>query len=100
MIVRDGNALRVQGPITMATARAVLEEGLGLFAQDDLQIDLGEVQEVDSSAVSLLLEWVRAARGKNRRLTYVNLPENLKSLASLYGVLELLPRGDAPGRDG
>ncbi len=100
MIVRDGSALRVQGPITMATARAVLEEGLGLFAQDDLQIDLGEVQEVDSSAVSLLLEWVRTARGKNRRLTYVNLPENLKSLASLYGVLELLPRGDAPGRDG
>jgi phospholipid transport system transporter-binding protein len=45
---------------------------------------------VDSAAVSLLLEWRRAAHGGNRRIEYVNLPDNLKSLAALYGVAELL----------
>jgi phospholipid transport system transporter-binding protein len=45
---------------------------------------------VDSAAVSLLLEWQRTARAANRRIEFVNLPENLKSLAALYGVSELL----------
>lgn len=94
MIVREGAGLRVEGPITLANARSVLEEGLGLLDGSDMRVDLGQVQEVDSSAVSVLLEWARAAEGK-RRLTYVRVPENLKSLAGLYGVLELLPVEDA-----
>lgn len=94
MIVREGPGLRVEGPITLANARSVLEEGLGLLDGNDMRVDFGQVQEVDSSAVSVLLEWARAAEGK-RRLTYVRLPENLKSLAGLYGVLELLPLEDA-----
>jgi phospholipid transport system transporter-binding protein len=78
----------------MANARAVLDEGLAALLGDDMQIDLAQVKEVDSSAVGLLLEWVRAAQRENRRLILVNLPQNLHSLASLYGVLDLLPRGE------
>jgi phospholipid transport system transporter-binding protein len=40
--------------------------------------------------VSLLLEWRRQARRANRTIRYVNLPANLKSLAELYGVTDLL----------
>jgi phospholipid transport system transporter-binding protein len=40
--------------------------------------------------VSLLLEWRRRARHASRTVRYVNLPANLKSLAELYGVTELL----------
>jgi ABC-type transporter Mla MlaB component len=37
-----------------------------------------------------LLEWRRQALAANRRVEYINLPSNLKSLADLYGVSDLL----------
>jgi phospholipid transport system transporter-binding protein len=48
------------------------------------------VTEVDSSALSLLLEWRRAAERSGRTIRYRNLPASLKSLAELYGITELL----------
>jgi phospholipid transport system transporter-binding protein len=45
---------------------------------------------VDSSALSLLLEWRREAARNGREVRYRNLPASMKSLAELYGVTELL----------
>jgi phospholipid transport system transporter-binding protein len=45
---------------------------------------------VDSSAVSLLLEWRRTAQAAARRVEFVSIPPNLQSLADLYGVADLL----------
>jgi phospholipid transport system transporter-binding protein len=74
----------------MANVTGVLAEGAGLFQGSDVLVDLSGVTEVDSSAVSLLLEWRRQAFAAKRRIVYVNLPSNLKSLAVLYGVSDLL----------
>lgn len=90
MIRRDGSAFLVEGAITMANVEEVLAEGLRLFDGPDVRVDLGGVTEVDSSAVSLLLEWSRQAAREGRRLVFVNLTPNLRSLAALYGVSDLI----------
>ncbi|MHB8166324.1 MAG: STAS domain-containing protein, partial [Sulfuricella sp.] len=59
MIVPDGDNYRIQGRITIANANALLTEGLKLFVRDGLVVDLSQLEEVDSSAVSLVLEWLR-----------------------------------------
>jgi phospholipid transport system transporter-binding protein len=87
---QDG-AFRVRGPITMDNVQAVLEQGNARFGRGEVTVDLSGVAEVDSSSVSLLLQWVREAGAAGRRLRYVNLNPNVKSLAVLYGVIELLP---------
>jgi phospholipid transport system transporter-binding protein len=61
-----------------------------VFAGSNLVVDLSGVSEVDSSALSLLLEWQRTARAAGRVIAFTHLPANLKSLADLYGVSELL----------
>jgi phospholipid transport system transporter-binding protein len=91
MILEDGTGFRVQGPITMRNVVALLDEGRRLFADGRVVVDLSEVSEVDSTAVSLLLQWVREAGGRGQRLEFRNLPSNLRSLATLYGVTELIP---------
>ena len=91
MILRDGDKLSVQGPVTIGTVVAVIAQGVALLDRDDLVIDLAQVSEVDSSAVSMLLEWQREAGRSNRKLRFANMPENLQSLARLYGVSELIP---------
>lgn len=95
MISQDGDNYRVQGRITIANANALLAEGLKLFVRDGLVVDLSQLEEVDSSAVSLLLEWLREAQRNQRKLRFTNLPDNLKSLATLYGVLDLIQPAEA-----
>ena len=90
MISCNGGRCAVHGPLTMANVTDVLKESASLLTDSAVQVDLAGVTEVDSSAVSLLLEWRRRALAENRRIEYVNLPSNLKSLADLYGVSELL----------
>ena len=90
MISCEGERCIVQGPITIANATAVLAESASLFTMPRVIVDLAGVTEVDSAAVSLLLEWRRAAARANRHIEFANLPENLKSLADLYGVSHLI----------
>ena len=90
MISCTGERCTVQGPITLTNVTALLAESVPLFTGSRIIVDLGGVTELDSSAVSLLLEWRREAARASRRIEYVNLPANLKSLAELYGVSHLL----------
>jgi phospholipid transport system transporter-binding protein len=90
MIERAGERLLVRGAITLADVTRWRALGLEAIDRDGLTIDLAGVTDADSSALSLLLEWQRAAKARGFRLSYEGLPENLRSLARVYGVLELL----------
>jgi phospholipid transport system transporter-binding protein len=79
----------------MGNVTGLLADSTQLFRVADLVVDLSGVSDVDSSAVSLLLEWRRVAQAAARRVEFVNIPPNLKSLADLYGVADLLlPRSN------
>jgi len=89
---QDGRC-RLTGAVNLENVIALREQGLSLFTAAVTELDLSGVTEVDSTALSLLFEWRRAALAANRRIRYVNLPENLSSLARLYGVTELVAAG-------
>ncbi len=91
MIRREGDRLHVAGEVSLDTVLAWREAGLRELDRDGLVVDLSGVVEADSSALSLLFEWQRAARERGYTLKFCNLPENMKSLAEVYGVLELIP---------
>ncbi|MBX9631864.1 MAG: STAS domain-containing protein [Burkholderiales bacterium] len=91
MIRRDGDRLVVEGAVTMEEVPGLLAQGLMLLDRGETRIDLAGVTAADSSAVALLLEWLRAAQRAGGRIVYLNLDNSLKSLADLYGVTELLP---------
>lgn len=76
--------------MTVDQVNALLAESSALVMPGE--IDLGQVSEVDTTAVSLLFEWQRQAQAKRSTITFVNLPDNLVSLAKLYGVSDLIPQ--------
>jgi phospholipid transport system transporter-binding protein len=41
----------------------------------------------------MLLEWQREAVRRKHEITFVNVPEKLKSLLRLYNLFELVPQG-------
>ena len=86
---KDGRC-QVEGPITMGNVTAVLAESARLFEGAAVVVDLAGVTDVDSAAVSLLLEWRRAAAKASRRIDSRTCPPSLTSLAELYGVSHLI----------
>ena len=77
--------------IGMTNAAAVAVEGRAAIEGGDADFDLSAVARCDSSAVAVLLEWQRAARARGLTLSIASAPPGLASLASVYGVEELLP---------
>ncbi len=92
MIVRDGEWMVVQGSLNMDTVPKLFESGLKQLAGEDLNVDFSQVESVDSAAVGMLLGWARSAQRLQHVLRVKGLPEDLLSLAHLYGVAEMLPR--------
>jgi phospholipid transport system transporter-binding protein len=91
MITQDGGRLQVSGRLTMETVAALFDTDLQADASGALVVDLGKVEAVDSAAVSLLLSWLRRAQSNRVAISFDHVPDNLLSLARLYGVAELLP---------
>ena len=89
MLSREAEVLKISGPINIDSVANLLAES-GKLIRDVNVVDLGKVTEVDSSAISLMLEWQRQVQPKTLRFT--NLPASLKSLAELYGVTGLIPQ--------
>jgi len=95
VIERDDGRLVVRGRLTIATVPAIFETGLHHLTSEDLLVDFSQIEAVDSAAVSMLLGWLRAARRSQRTLRITGLPDDLLSLAHLYGVADLLPQQSA-----
>ena len=74
----------------MRNVTSVLAESAGKITDSHVVVDLSGVTEVDSSAISLLLEWRREAARAGRRVEFQNVPPNLRTLAELYGVSDLV----------
>jgi phospholipid transport system transporter-binding protein len=92
MMQVNGDVLRLEGALTMATVGALLDAGRRQLAAADRVIDLSAVTVADSAALALLFDWLRTARANGRRLVVRGMPEGMRSLAAVYGVEALLPQ--------
>jgi phospholipid transport system transporter-binding protein len=79
------------GPsLTNRNAAQVLRDGLVRLAQGEVQVDCSGLTQIDSAAVAVLLAWQREAVRHQRTLEVRNPPQQLTSLAHVYGVDSLL----------
>jgi phospholipid transport system transporter-binding protein len=82
---------RVSGELTFATVRDALEMSQQLFSQSTaLNIDLSEVTGTDSAGLALLIEWYRQASKANKPINFVAVPSQVRALATISEVDELL----------
>jgi len=90
-ITLQGNQWHVSGEILVDNANAVLIESKALEMANNLQVDFSAVTDIDTAALSLLMEWQRRAIASNKKIVFTHLPESLHSLATLYGVADFIP---------
>jgi phospholipid transport system transporter-binding protein len=86
----------LSGNLGFDDAARLLAEGDAAFGSLQLaEIDLAEVDRVDSAGLALLLEWSVSARESGRALVYRNLPLAMSALAGISDVSELLASAGA-----
>lgn len=88
-VTQVSNRWEISGDVLITTANELLKQSQA-FTIDNTKIDFTNVTDVDTGAVSLILEWKRRAAKENQSLTFINLPVNLTSLLQLYEVAELV----------
>ena len=90
MIEVSAEIAKVTSAMTLTSAKSLLEEGIRLIAGSVTAFDLGAVTEVDSSGLAVVFGWLREAKRLGKTIRIDNLPQNLSSLAQVYGVSDLL----------
>jgi len=95
MIEQNASGLRVQGPMLIADANALLEAGRAFLRAStgtaDVVLDLSLAEETDSSALSVVFGLLRTARECSVTLRVAHPPASMISQAALYGVADSLP---------
>jgi phospholipid transport system transporter-binding protein len=91
MIERQGTRCLVRGPVSHAAVPALLAEGERMLEGGRLVFDFSSAQAEDSSALSLMLEWVRRGAARDTVVEFAGLRPPLLSLIDLYGLAELIP---------
>jgi phospholipid transport system transporter-binding protein len=80
----DAGHYRVSGELGFATVPTIWEQSRArLDDGDSAEIDLGGVTNVDSAGLALLIEWIRLARSRDKRLVFLRVPEKLTALARI-----------------
>lgn len=88
---KDGEVYRVEGDLGFGTVTALYREARRVVEGSAFTVDLGGVQRADSAGLALLVEWTREAYALNRSVRFVNMPAQLKQIASVSGLDRILP---------
>jgi phospholipid transport system transporter-binding protein len=79
------------GALTFATVPQLSAQEQQLFGQaDQVTLDLEAVERSDSAGVALLVSWKRLARQQNKTIVFSNTPEQMRVIARVSGVDQLL----------
>ena len=90
----SSSRVEIDGTLTLDSATATLQRGRAALAglsAGDAVFDLGQIGAVDSAGLAVVFAWLRDAQAAGRKLTFVRPPQQLLSLAAVYGLSDLLP---------
>ena len=75
-----------EGQLTFATVAGMLTAGPKVDPTKPAVVDLSGLTRGDSAGLSLLVEWLAAARASGGALRYIGLPEKFARLTRVAGL--------------
>ena len=92
-IQSEGGRIKVSGEMTFASVTALLDRSREAFAQagEMIEVDLANVERVDSAGLALLIEWMRTASAEGKTIRFFGLPEQMQAIAAASDLDSILP---------
>ena len=92
---RDEGGYALTGRVTVDTVPVLLEESRDLFAAGEAtSIDCAGIEQADSAAVALMLEWMRQAAAAEAEVVFAGLPERMRSIVAVSDLEDVIPVAD------
>ena len=89
----SGNWL-LQGELGFDSVAGVLRHaGAMMTGKARLEVDLRDVSRADSAGLALLVEWLRESEYAGNEIAFINVPDQLLSIARVCGLDEILSLG-------
>ena len=86
----DSAGVILEGPVTVNTVPEIASRVIAQLEAGASSVDFSQVTEVDSAAIALALDCRRIAYSRGQGVSILNLPQSLRNLAKLYGVIDLI----------
>ena len=90
--VGDGK-FRISGELNFETVSQALEQSDTMFDHEAelIHIDLGGITRTNSAGIALLIEWLRAAKHKQKKVLFHHIPEKMLAIAKVSDLADILP---------
>jgi phospholipid transport system transporter-binding protein len=86
------HSLFLSGKLDFYNVVSICQEGLQFIKLlNNVRVDFKDLTRSDSSGLSLLVAWTRAARKENKEIIFINLPIFLKNISKVCGLKGVLP---------
>lgn len=86
----------IEGELNMQSVPDASKQLFELMQAEDKEftLDLASVSRSDSAGVALLVELMQTAKMLELTLLFSNLPQQMKEIAGISGLLDILPIGE------
>lgn len=89
-----GNRMGLSGYLDFDTVPGLSRKLKALFHHaGTMEVDLAGVEHANSAGVALLVEWIVMARQANNEIRFLNMPEQMRAIARVSGLENVLPEG-------
>jgi phospholipid transport system transporter-binding protein len=86
----DGN-WKLAGDLVFGNVSDLLKEVGSRFSADTaIRVDLSGVSRADSAGLALLVEWLRESERRDKSISFLNMPEQMRSIARVCGLDRIL----------
>lgn len=76
------NTLIIEGDLNFSNVMLVFQKSLRILPKNkNLTFDFSQLQSSDSSAIALIIEWIKFANSHNKSIRFTNLSDELISIA-------------------
>ena len=96
-ISQQQGRIAIEGELNMQTVPEISKQLAEILAQpgnsgnETLVFDLAGISRSDSAGVALLVEAMQIAKASARSLSFIHLPQQMKEIAGVSGLLDILP---------
>lgn len=90
----ENGSYAIEGELNNQTVPEISKQLLTLIPAvegKNITMDLALVSRSDSAGVALLVDVMQLAKSANLNLLFTNLPQQMKDIAGLSGLLDILP---------
>lgn len=88
----EGNVLHLSGDLDFNNVMPLFTESLSVFerSESEIKIDFAGVTSSNSVALALMINWMRLAKEKAKRIQLANVSQEILSLAKSAGLDKVL----------